>query len=105
MDRSSVRSAELRFYITKLAETTRFDSRYLHEAIYQGQILEWEQEYTKTQKKGHSYIPNPFKHIPWNLRSRKDKGKEEANSSPEDDFQEQLLFEYNRSIKGSSSTC
>jgi len=32
--RSSVRSTELRFYITKLAETTGFNPRHLHEAIY-----------------------------------------------------------------------
>jgi len=38
--RLSVRSAELRFSITKLAEATGFDPRCLHEATYQGQILE-----------------------------------------------------------------
>ncbi len=38
--RLSTRSAELGFYITKLAEAIRFDSRRLHEVTYQGQILE-----------------------------------------------------------------
>ncbi len=38
--RSSVRSVKLGFYITKLAEVTRFDPRRLHEVTYQGQILE-----------------------------------------------------------------
>ncbi len=61
--RLSVRLAELGFYITKLTKATGFDPRHLHEVTYQGQILEWEQEYTKSQNKGRSYISNLFKHI------------------------------------------
>ena len=78
---------KLGFYITKLAEATGFDPRRLHETTYQGQILEWEQKYAESQDKGYSYILNLFKHIPWNLRSQKDKNKEEANSPLEDDFE------------------
>ena len=63
-----------------------------------------EQEYVELQNKGRSYIPNPFKHIPWDLRSRKDKNKEEANSPPGDDFEEQLLVEYSSPSEGGSST-
>ena len=63
-----------------------FDLRHLHEATYQGQILEWEQEYAETQNKGRLYISNPFKHISWDLRSQKNKGKEEANSPSGNDF-------------------
>ena len=85
-------------------ETTGFDLRCLHKATYQAQILEWEQEYAKTQNKGRSYISNPFKHISWDLRSWKDKNREEANSLPEDDFEEQLLFGYNGYTEGGSST-
>ena len=59
--RPSGRSVKLGFYITKLAEATGFDLRRLHEATYQGQILEWKQEYAESQNKGRSYIPNPFK--------------------------------------------
>ena len=40
MGRSSVRLAELGFYITKLVEAIRFDLKRLHEATYQRQILE-----------------------------------------------------------------
>ena len=87
MGRPSGRSAELGFYITKLAEATGFSPRWLHESTYQTQILEWEQEYAESQNKDHSYIPNPFKHIPWDLKSQKDKNKEEANSPPEDNFE------------------
>ncbi len=32
--RSSVKSAELGFYITKLVKATEFDLRHLHEATY-----------------------------------------------------------------------
>src|SRR6266542_1932515 len=92
--RPSGRSAELGFYITKLAEAIGFSSKRLHELTYQTQILEWEQEYAESQNKGHSYIPNPFKHILWNLRSRKDKDKEKAHSPLGDDFEEQLLLGY-----------
>ena len=102
--RSSTRSAELGYYITKLAEAIGFSPRRLHETTYQEQILEWEQEYAESQNKGRSYILNPFKHLSWDLRSRKDKGKEEAYSSPGDDFEEQVLFGYKGSTKGSSST-
>ena len=59
--RPSTRSAELGFYITKLVKITGFDSKRSHEATYQGQILEWKQEYAESQNKGRSYIPNPFK--------------------------------------------
>ena len=38
--RPSGRSAELGFYITKLAEATGFSFRRLHESTYQTQILE-----------------------------------------------------------------
>jgi len=38
--RPSGRSAELGFYITKLAEAIEFSLRRLHESTYQGQILE-----------------------------------------------------------------
>jgi len=72
----------------RLAEATGFSPRRLHEATYQGQILEWEQEYAESQNKGRTYISNPFKYILWDLRSRKDKGKEEAYSPPGDDFEE-----------------
>ena len=92
ISRPSIRSAELRFYITKLAEVTGFDPRCLHEITYQGQILKWEEEYAESQNKGYSYILNSFKYISWDLRSsRKDKGKEEVNSLSGDDFEEQLL--------------
>jgi len=50
------------------------------------------------------YILNPFKHILWDLKNQKDKVKEEANSLSEDDFKEQLLFGYNKQVKGGSST-
>jgi len=76
----------------------------LHEATYQGQILEWEQEYAESQNKGRSYILNPFKHLSWDLRSRKDKGKEEAHSPSRDDFEEQVLFGYEGSTQESLST-
>ncbi len=102
--RPSTRSAELGFYITKLAEATGFSPRRLHELTYQAKIFEWEQEYVETQNKGHSYIPNPFKHILWDLRSRKEKKKEEVNSPPGDDFEEQLLIGYNSPSEGGSST-
>ncbi len=45
----------------------------------------------------------PFKHIPWDLRSWKDKNKEEANSLLGDDFEEQLLFGYDGQTEGGSS--
>ncbi len=38
--RSSIRLAELGFYIIKLAEVIEFSPRRLYEATYQGQILE-----------------------------------------------------------------
>ncbi len=76
----------------------------MHELTYQVNILEWEQEYVEAQNKGRSYIPNPFKHIPWDLRSRKDKNKKEANSPPGDDFEEQLLIGYSSPSEGRSST-
>ncbi len=38
-ERPSARSAELEFYITKLAEAIRFSPKHLHKATYQGQIL------------------------------------------------------------------
>ncbi len=69
---------------------TGFSPRRLHESTYQGQILEWEQEYAKSQNKDRSYIPNPFKHILWDLKSQKDKNKEEANFLSGDNFKEQL---------------
>ncbi len=99
-----MRSAELGFYITKLAEATGFDSRRSHEATYQKQILEWKQKYAESQNKGHSYISNPFKHISWDFRSRKDKNKAKANSLLGDDFKEQLLLGYNNQTEGRSST-
>ncbi len=76
----------------------------MHEPTYQVNILEWEQEYVEAQNKGRYYIPNPFKHILWDLRSQKDKNKEEANSPPGDDFEEQLLIGYNNPSEGRSST-
>ncbi len=76
----------------------------MHEVTYQAQILEWEQEYAESQNKGCSYIPNPFKHIPWDLKNWKDKGKEEAHSLPGDDFEKQVLFGYEGSTQESSST-
>ena len=76
----------------------------MHESTYQAKILKWEQEYVESQNKGRSYIPNPFKHIPWDLRNRKEKNKEEANSLPGDDFEEQLLIGYNSPSEGGSST-
>src|SRR6266498_2997204 len=85
--RPRIRSVELGFYIMKLAKAIGFSPRRLHELTYQTQILEWEQEYAESQNKGHSYIPNPFKHIPWDLRSQKEKKKEELNSPPGDDFE------------------
>ncbi len=100
----SGRSAELGFYITRLAEATGFSPRWLHESTYQTQILNWEQEYVESQNKGRSYILNPFKHILWDLRSRKDKNKEEANSLPGDDFEEQLLYRYDSQAEGRSNT-
>ena len=48
----------------------------------------------KNQNRSRSYISNSFKYILQNLKSRKDKGKAETISSPKDDFEEQLLFEY-----------
>ncbi len=48
MGRPFGRSAELGFYITKLAEATGFSPRRLHELTYQIQILEWKQEYTES---------------------------------------------------------
>jgi len=102
--RPSTKSAELGFYITKLAEAIGFNPRRLHEPTYQANILEWEQKYADSQNKGRSYIPNPFKHILWDLRNWKDKNKEEAHSSPEDDFEEQLLIEYSSPWEGESST-
>jgi len=83
---------------------TGFSFRRLHESTYQAQILEWEQEYAESQNKGCSYIPNPFKHILWDLRSRKDKNKEEANSSLGEDFEKQLLLKYDHHTEGRSST-
>ncbi len=76
----------------------------MHESTYQTQILNWEQEYVESQNKGRSYILNPFKHILWDLRSRKDKNKEEANSLPGDDFEEQLLYRYDSQAEGRSNT-
>ena len=76
----------------------------MHESTYQTQILDWEQEYVESQNKGHSYIPNPFKHISWDLRSQKDKNKEEANSSSGNSFKEQLLLEYDNQTEGGSNT-
>ncbi len=40
----------------------------------------------------------------WDLRSRKDKNKEEANSPSGDDFKEQLLIGYSSLSEGRSST-
>ena len=102
--RPSGRSAELGFYITKLAKAIGFSPKRLHELTYQTQILEWEQEYAESQNKGRFYISNSFKHIPWDLRSQKDKNKEKANLSPGEDFEEQLLLGYNNQIEGRSST-
>ncbi len=76
----------------------------MYESTYQTQILDWKQEYVKSQNKGCSYIPNPFKHILWDLKSQKDKNKEEANSSLGDDFKKQLLFGYDDQTEGGSST-
>jgi len=76
----------------------------LYEAIYQGQILEWEQEYAESQNKGYSYILNLFKHISWDLKSQKNKSKEKANFLSEDDFQEQILFGYDSQTEEGSST-
>ena len=83
---------------------TGFSPRRLHELTYQTQILEWKQEYAESQNKGRSYILNPFKHIPWDLKSQKDKNKEEANSPLRDDFEEQLLFRYDHQIESESNT-
>ncbi len=59
--------------------------------------------YIEAQNKGRSYIPNPFKHIPWDLRSQKDKNKDEVNSPSGDDFEEQLLIGYGSPSEGRSS--
>ncbi len=58
----------------------------------------------KNQNKGCFYILNPFKYISQDLKSRKDKNKEEANFLPRDNFEEQLLFGYDRNTEGESST-
>ncbi len=87
-EKLNVKLAELGFYITKLAKVTKFNLKYLYKATYQGQILEWKQKYAESQNRGHSYISNPFKHILWDLRSRKDKAKKEVTLPSRDNFEE-----------------